>query len=29
VAEAIIFEVTGLSARRLPDDKSGFELLEV
>jgi uncharacterized protein len=29
VAEALIFEVTGLDARRLPDSKSGFELLEV
>jgi predicted DNA-binding protein with PD1-like motif len=29
VAEAIIFEVTGLDARRLPDKKSGFDLLEV
>lgn len=29
VAEAIIFQVTGLSARRMPDKKSGFDLLEV
>jgi predicted DNA-binding protein with PD1-like motif len=29
VAEAIIFEVTGLDARRLPDKKSGFDLLEI
>jgi predicted DNA-binding protein with PD1-like motif len=29
VAEAIIFEVTGLNAKRLPDKKSGFDLLEV
>jgi predicted DNA-binding protein with PD1-like motif len=29
VAEAIIYEITGVSARRLPDDKSGFDLLEV
>jgi predicted DNA-binding protein with PD1-like motif len=29
VAEALIFEVTGLDARRLPDKKSGFDLLEV
>jgi predicted DNA-binding protein with PD1-like motif len=29
VAEALIFEVTGLSAQRLPDRKSGFDLLEV
>ena len=29
VGEAIIYEITGTSARRLPDDKSGFDLLEV
>ena len=29
VAEAIIYEITGVNARRLPDDKSGFDLLEV
>ncbi len=29
VAEAIIFEVTGLQAKRMPDKKSGFDLLEV
>ena len=29
VAEAIIIEVTGVSAQRLPDDRSGFNLLEV
>jgi len=29
VAEAIIYEITGVNAQRLPDDKSGFDLLEV
>ena len=29
VAEAIIYEITGTSARRLPDARSGFDLLEV
>ena len=29
VAEAVIYEITGTSARRLPDDRSGFDLLEV
>jgi predicted DNA-binding protein with PD1-like motif len=29
VGEAIIYEITGVNARRLPDDKSGFDLLEV
>ena len=29
VGEAIIYEITGVNARRLPDDKSGFSLLEV
>ena len=29
VGEAIIYEITGASARRLPDERSGFDLLEV
>ena len=29
VGEAIIYEITGTSARRLPDKESGFDLLEV
>jgi predicted DNA-binding protein with PD1-like motif len=29
VGEAIIYEITGVNARRLPDDKSGFDLMEV
>jgi predicted DNA-binding protein with PD1-like motif len=29
VGEAIIYEITGLEAKRLPDAKSGFDLLEV
>jgi predicted DNA-binding protein with PD1-like motif len=29
VGEAIIYEITGTSARRLPDKDSGFDLLEV
>ena len=29
VGEAIIYEITGTSARRLPDERSGFELLEI
>lgn len=29
VGEAIIYEITGSSARRLPDKESGFNLLEV
>ena len=29
VGEAIIYEITGTSARRLPDGRSGFDLLEV
>jgi predicted DNA-binding protein with PD1-like motif len=29
VGEAIIYEITGLSATRLPDEKSRFDLLEV
>lgn len=29
VAEAIIYEITGVDPHRLPDDKSGFNLLEV
>ncbi|MBN1176090.1 MAG: DNA-binding protein [Dehalococcoidales bacterium] len=29
VGEAIIYEITGASARRLPDDSSGFDLMEV
>ncbi len=29
VGEAIIYEITGTSAKRLPDDESGFDLLEV
>ena len=29
VGEAIIYEITGASARRLPDEDSGFNLLEV
>lgn len=28
VGEAIIYEITGVNATRLPDDKSGFDLLE-
>jgi predicted DNA-binding protein with PD1-like motif len=29
VAEAIIYEITGINPRRLPDKDSGFDLLEV
>jgi predicted DNA-binding protein with PD1-like motif len=29
VAEAVIYEITGTTARRLPDEPSGFDLLEV
>jgi predicted DNA-binding protein with PD1-like motif len=29
VGEAIIYEITGTTARRLPDESSGFNLLEV
>jgi len=29
VGEAIIYEITGTSAKRLPDKESGFNLLEV
>ena len=29
VGEAIIYEITGTSARRLPDERSGFDLLEI
>lgn len=29
VGEAIIYEITGTTARRLPDKASGFDLLEV
>ena len=29
VGEAIIYEITGTDARRLPDEDSGFNLLEV
>ena len=29
VGEAIIYEITGTTARRLPDKDSGFDLLEV
>jgi predicted DNA-binding protein with PD1-like motif len=29
VAEAIIYEITGVNPQRLPDDKSSFDLLEV
>ena len=29
VGEAIIYEITGTKARRLPDTKSGFDLMEV
>jgi hypothetical protein len=29
VGEAIIYEITGASARRLPDEDSGFDLMEV
>ena len=29
VGEAVIYEITGADARRLPDEKSGFDLLEV
>jgi len=29
VGEAIIYEITGTKARRLPDKKSGFDLMEV
>ena len=29
VGEAIIYEITGTNARRLPDKASGFDLLEV
>ena len=29
VGEAIIYEITGTSAKRLPDKKSGFDLMEV
>ena len=29
VVEVVIYEITGVNARRLPDDRSGFSLLEV
>jgi predicted DNA-binding protein with PD1-like motif len=29
VAEAIIYEITGVNPQRLPDEKSGFDSLEV
>jgi predicted DNA-binding protein with PD1-like motif len=29
VGEAIIYEITGATARRLPDKASGFELMEM
>ena len=29
VGEAIIYEITGISARRLPDERSGFDLMEI
>ena len=29
VAEAIIYEILGTDAKRLPDEKSGFDLMEV
>lgn len=29
VAEAIIYEITGVNAKRLPDERSGFDLLEL
>ncbi len=29
VGEAIIYEITGADVKRLPDDKSGFDLMEV
>ena len=29
VGEAIIYEITGADAKRLPDDASGFDLMEV
>jgi len=29
VAEAILYEITGVNAKRLPDKKSGFTLLQV
>jgi len=29
VGEAIIYEITGVNARRLPDPTSGFDLMEV
>jgi len=29
VGEALIYEITGASARRLPDERSGFDLLEI
>jgi hypothetical protein len=29
VGEAIIFEITGTKAKRLPDKKSGFDLMEI
>ena len=29
VGEAIIYEITGTKARRLPDKKSGFDLMEI
>jgi len=29
VGEAIIYEITGTTAARLPDKESGFDLLEV
>jgi hypothetical protein len=29
VGEAIIYEITGTNARRLPDKASGFELMEM
>jgi predicted DNA-binding protein with PD1-like motif len=29
VGEAIIYEITDSSARRLPDERSGFDLMEI
>jgi len=29
VGEAIIYEITGTKARRLPDEKSGFDLMDM
>jgi len=29
VGEAVIYEITGVKAQRLPDKKSGFELMEM